>query len=48
MPEGFEYRQAEVAQAATRTGKDAAIALDWRGSHAHFTQIHFTGQGVVR
>ena len=25
-----------------------AIALDWRGSHAHFTQLHYTRQGVVR
>ncbi|HVJ30996.1 MAG TPA: DUF1326 domain-containing protein [Gammaproteobacteria bacterium] len=48
MPSGFEYTQAEVAQATTRTGKNAAIALGWRGSHAHFTQIHFTRQGVVR
>jgi hypothetical protein len=48
MPSGFEYTQAEVAQATTRTGKKAAISLGWRGSHAHFTQIHFTRQGVVR
>jgi hypothetical protein len=48
MPDGFEYTQAEVAQATTRSGKKAAIALDWRGSHAHFTQLHYTRQGVVR
>jgi hypothetical protein len=48
MPNGFEYTRAEVAQATTRTGKNAAIALDWRGSHAHFTQVHFTREGVVR
>jgi hypothetical protein len=47
MPNGFEYTQAEVAQATTRSGNKAAIALDSRGSHAHFTQIHFTRQGVV-
>ena len=48
MPDGFEYTQAEVAQATTRSGKKAAIALDWRGSHAHFTQLHYTRQGVAR
>ena len=48
MPGGFEYTQAEVAQATTKTGKKAAIPLDWRGSHAHFTQLHYTRQGVVR
>jgi hypothetical protein len=48
MPEGFEYTQAEVAQATTRTGKDAAIPLEWHGAHAHYTQAHFTRQGVVR
>lgn len=48
MPSGFEYSQAEVAQATTRTGKGAAIPLDWRGAHAHYTQVHFTRQGVVR
>jgi hypothetical protein len=48
MPDGFEYTQAEVAQATTRSGKGAAIALDWRGSHAHFTELHYTRQGVVR
>jgi len=48
MPDGFEYTQAEVAQATTRSGQRAAIPLDWRGSHAHFTQLHYTRQGVVR
>ena len=48
MPSGFEYSQAEVAQATTRTGSGAAIPLDWRGAHAHYTRVHFTRQGVVR
>jgi hypothetical protein len=48
MPEGFEYSQAEVALGTTRTGKQAAIALDWRGAHAHLTQLHYTRDGVVR
>ena len=48
MPEGFEYTRAEVAQGTTRSGDRAAIALDWHGSHAHFTELHYTRQGVVR
>jgi hypothetical protein len=48
MPDGFEYTQAEVAQATTRSGDRAAIALDWRGAHAHFTELHYTRAGVVR
>jgi hypothetical protein len=48
MPDGFEYSQAEVAQGTTRSGNKAAIPLEWRGAHAHFTQLHCTRQGVVR
>jgi hypothetical protein len=48
MPDGFEYTQAEVALGNTRTGKRAGIALDWRGAHAHFTNLHYTREGVVR
>jgi hypothetical protein len=48
MPDGFEYTTAEVALGTTHTGKGAAIALDWRGAHAHFTELHYTRQGVVR
>jgi hypothetical protein len=48
MPDGFEYTRAEVAQGTTRTGDRSAIALDWRSSHAHFTELHYTRQGVVR
>jgi len=48
MPNGFEYTRAEVAQGTTRTGDRSAIALDWRSSHAHFTELHCTRQGVVR
>jgi hypothetical protein len=48
MPDGFEYNQAEVATATTSTGNGAAIALDWRGAHSHFTNLHYTRHGVVR
>ena len=48
MPNGFEYSQAEVALGNARTDRQAAIALDWRGTHAHFATLHFTRDGVVR
>jgi hypothetical protein len=48
MPDGFEYTQAEVALGTTRTGRDAAIPLDLRGTHAHFTALRYTRHGVVR
>lgn len=48
MPSGFEYTQAEVALGTTRTGRQAAIALDWRDAHAHFAALHYTRAGVVR
>jgi hypothetical protein len=48
MPDGFEYTQAEVGLGTTRSGAKAAIALEWRGAHAHFTQLHYTRHGVVR
>jgi hypothetical protein len=48
MPDGFEYTQAEVGLGTTRSGSKSAIALEWRGAHAHFTQRHYTRHGVVR
>jgi hypothetical protein len=48
MPDGFEYTQAEVGLGTTRSGSKSAIALEWRGAHAHFTQLHYTRHGVVR
>ena len=48
MPERLRVLASRGRQATTRTGKNAAIPLDWRGSHAHFTQLHYTRQGVVR
>jgi len=48
MPNGFEYTQAEVALGTTSTGNQSAIALDWRGAHAHLTSLHYTRAGVVR
>jgi len=48
IPHGFEYAIAEVASGTTRTGPDAAIELAWQGAHAHFVDLHWTQQGVVR
>jgi hypothetical protein len=48
IPHGFEYTIAEVASGTTKTGKGAAVALDWRNAHAHFVDLHMTQHGVVR
>ena len=46
LPTGFEYTEAEYASAAAKAADP--IPLDYSGSHAHFTTIHMTPQGVVR
>lgn len=48
IPNGFEYTIAEVASGTTKTGKDAAIDLEWAGAHAHVIDLHWTQHGVVR
>jgi hypothetical protein len=48
MPNGFEFTVAEVAGATAKTGKRASVALDWQNSHAHFVDLNWTQQGVVR
>jgi hypothetical protein len=48
IPHGFEYASAEVASGTTRTGNRAAIPLAWSNAHAHFVDLHWTRQGVVR
>ncbi len=46
MPNGFEFRVAEVARGSTRTS--GAIELpDNRGSHAHIVDLHIAGTGVL-
>jgi hypothetical protein len=47
IPHGFEYTIAEVAAGTTKTGKNAAISLDWQGAHAHLVDLHWTQHGVV-
>jgi hypothetical protein len=48
IPHGFEYLLAEVATGTTKSGARAAIPLEWTGAHAHFVDLHWTRNGVVR
>jgi hypothetical protein len=48
IPHGFEYTIAEIASGTTKTGKRAAVSLDWSNAHAHFVDLHWTRHGVVR
>ena len=45
LPNGFEYRLAEVASG--RTKASGTIALDFDRTHAHFVDLHLSGRGVV-
>lgn len=47
IPNGFEYEIAEIATGSISTGKEAAISLDWEGTHAHLIDLHWTQHGVV-
>jgi hypothetical protein len=46
LPKGFEYSIAEVGRG--RAKASGAIAFELRDSHAHFAELHMTGEGVVR
>ena len=48
IPHGFEYSIAEVASGTTHTGPRASIPLQLQNTHAHFVNLHFTRNGVVR
>ena len=45
LPHGFEYHTAEFASGTAKGG--GVIPLDWAGRHAHFSELHITGRGVV-
>jgi hypothetical protein len=45
LPEGFEYRIAEVGRATTQT--QGPIALSITDKHAHFARLNMTQSGVV-
>ena len=46
LPEGFEYSTAEVGRGWARTW--GAIAHTLEDSHAHFSELHMTQNGVMR
>ena len=43
LPHGFEYDTAEYASAKAKSG-NAAIAIDYANSHAHFAWVKWTPQ----
>lgn len=45
LPQGFEYRTAEMASGTVSA--QAPVALDWAGRHCHVTDLHITGTGPV-
>ena len=45
IPDGFEYRLAEIGSGTTRTGGN--IRLDLKDSYAQFARIHLNNHGVV-
>jgi hypothetical protein len=45
LPHGFEYRTAEYASGTAQA--KGTIPLGWAGRHAHLSNLHMTGRGVV-
>ena len=45
LPDGFEYRIAEMGSGTTKA--TGAIKLDLKDSHAHFTHIYLSNKGIV-
>lgn len=46
LPNGFEYRHAEVASGTART-TGGAISLTFDATHAHLAHLNISGHGVV-
>ena len=46
LPNGFEFRQAELASGTSKT-VGGEISLGFDKTHAHFAKLHLTGPGVV-
>jgi len=46
MPNGFEYKEMEVAQAVTLKGT-GAIKFDWKGTHSSLAHVEHTDKGLV-
>ncbi|MGR3627281.1 MAG: DUF1326 domain-containing protein [Limimaricola sp.] len=47
IPGGIEFETAEIGSASSRSGPDAAIALDLSDSYGQFNELHHSGRGVV-
>ena len=46
MPDGFEYKEMEVAQTGSLRGT-GAIKFDWRGTHSSLAEVEHTQEGLV-
>ncbi|KUJ76976.1 hypothetical protein AVO45_10855 [Ruegeria marisrubri] len=46
LPNGFEFRQAEVASGSAKT-TGGAISLTFDATHAHLAQLNLSGHGVL-
>jgi hypothetical protein len=46
MPGGFEYKQAEVAE-ATLLSSSAEVKFDWKGTHSSLAKIEHTDEALV-
>ncbi|HEV2583073.1 MAG TPA: DUF1326 domain-containing protein [Ktedonobacteraceae bacterium] len=46
MPNGFEYREMEVAQSAVLKGT-GEIKFDWKGTHSSLAEVEHTPAGLV-
>ncbi|HEY4647054.1 MAG TPA: DUF1326 domain-containing protein [Steroidobacteraceae bacterium] len=46
LPTGFEYSETEVVSGKAKT--QGPIVLDFDGTHAHLSRIHWSTHGVVR
>lgn len=46
LPNGFEYRMAEVGIGTTTTSGKISLSEN-NGTHAHFVDIHLSGRGVL-
>lgn len=46
LPQGFEFREAEIVNGRGRS-LNGGISLEFAGTHAHLSRIHWTTHGVV-
>jgi hypothetical protein len=46
LPDGFEYKEAEVARATTLK-VDGAITFAWQNTHSSLSEVEQTSEGLV-